>query len=536
MEQEYQPSDEAYVQAELEEIAFIYETLFPGRAMTVNLSWNRESAAKGRPEVTPENKPLSNDNAGDQVLGQLRMGVAPEESTDELLHVNVSIPRHPMPGELEEDELSRPMRGRVTKTLFKLSPVLFEQLKHMVESWGESRRTRRHRFRQLPYAYTPVYTLPDPRDGSDKAPAILIGFHFLEVGGGEKLAFDTVHWALEAGLRVIVISDRPTQQRLAHKLPDDPRVRFIRTDRYLERPLHAAFLRKLIARENIRAVHNHHCGILYESMPMLRAYYPDLMAIDSTHIIEYHDGGYPRVAGIWSDYHDLHHVISEDLGRFLEEEFGVGGKTRLGRLLDEGARDTAPLPIRMQAKQKSYRVAFVGRMMHQKRPILMMKILQKLARWGRLRGIDFQFDIVGEGPYREAVEVLVQRYGLTGRVTLHPAQTDVPALLRECDIMLLPSANEGLALVCYEAIEQGCIPITTDVGAQREIEPAGLMVSRAPLRTVSGMVKAVKRLVSSQAFIDQMAAELGEKYQQLSSETTAKELLMPVYRDIASGK
>lgn len=535
MEQEYQTSDEGYVQAELDEITFIYQTLFPGRPITINLGWNRESAAKGNPEVLPESEPLTNSHVGGRFLGQVRLGPEPGETTAEPLNVNLSIPRHPLSGELEEDELSRPMQGRVTRALFKLSPMLFEQLKHMLEVRGENRRTRLHRFQRYPYAYTPLCTLPDPRRASGKAPAILIGFHFLEVGGAEKLAFDTVHWALEAGLRVFIISDRPTQQRMAHTLPDDPRVRFIRTDRYLERELHGVFLKKLIGQENIVALHNHHCGILYESLPMLKADFPDLTVLDSTHIVEYHDGGYPRVSGVWSDYTDLHHVISNDLGRFLNDTFGIGDKTKLGRLLHEGARDTAPLPIRMKAKQKSYRVTLVGRMMHQKRPVVLMKTLQKLARWGRRRRIDFRFDVVGEGPYREALETLVRRYGLSDRVTLHPAQTDVPALLRECDIMLLPSANEGLALVCYEAIEQGCIPITTDVGAQREIVPGGLMVPRPPIKTLSGTIKAIQRLVSDQVFIDRMASELAEKYHQLAADPTAKELLMPVYRDLAKG-
>jgi glycosyltransferase involved in cell wall biosynthesis len=51
-------------------------------------------------------------------------------------------------------------------------------------------------------------------------------------------------------------------------------------------------------------------------------------------------------------------------------------------------------------------------------------------------------------------------------------RTDVPALMRESDVLLLPSVEEGFGLVCTEAIGSGCVPLVssacTDVCRQME--------------------------------------------------------------------
>jgi glycosyltransferase involved in cell wall biosynthesis len=41
-------------------------------------------------------------------------------------------------------------------------------------------------------------------------------------------------------------------------------------------------------------------------------------------------------------------------------------------------------------------------------------------------------------------------------------RTDVPELVRGCDVLLLPSVEEGFGLVCAEAIGAGCVPLVSD--------------------------------------------------------------------------
>ena len=40
-------------------------------------------------------------------------------------------------------------------------------------------------------------------------------------------------------------------------------------------------------------------------------------------------------------------------------------------------------------------------------------------------------------------------------------RTDVPALMRASDVLLLPSIEEGFGLVCTEAMGSGCVPLVS---------------------------------------------------------------------------
>jgi glycosyltransferase involved in cell wall biosynthesis len=57
---------------------------------------------------------------------------------------------------------------------------------------------------------------------------------------------------------------------------------------------------------------------------------------------------------------------------------------------------------------------------------------------------------------------LVLRYG--GSVTFTGLRKDIPAVLGETDIFVLPSYSEGLSNALMEAMSSGCACIASDVG------------------------------------------------------------------------
>src|SRR5690606_29074316 len=278
------------------------------------------------------------------------------------------------------------------------------------------------------------------------------------------------------------------------------------------------------------------CRPLYESLPQIRANLPWVEVIDSTHIVEYADGGFPRSSGVWSNFIDIHHVISKELVDYYREHFHVIGKVRLGRMLDRSGHPKGLPELNMQPGKKRLQVAFVGRLYYQKRPVVVAEAFRALAAWARRNDVELTGKIVGEGPFLDTVRDLLRRYGLADRVALLPADAPVPEILRQSDILLLPSNNEGLALVCYEAVEQGCIPISTDVGSQAEIVPQDLLVPLEPQACVKGIVAAVDRLWRDAAFLSRQREALVRAWTGLTADPTAEEILMPVYQKAASGQ
>ncbi|SCZ71897.1 Glycosyltransferase involved in cell wall bisynthesis [Epibacterium ulvae] len=522
--------DKDYIDQEVAGVRFIYETLYPQEPIELHLWWEKSKMAT--PLIQRQENPLNADMLSQGYLGAHRIGPAPQPGQlGRRICLTIPSPRQ-IRGRAHQNLpwADRPLHYRLVNSL---SPLLGEQGKYLVERRRQRLRPKRHKFARLPLSRTANY-LTDPAvahtTSRKKTPAILIGLHWLDVGGAESLGLNSIQWALDLGLRVFVMVGQHGPERLRAKLPQHPDLHLIRTDRYLPPALVGHFVERLIAQENIILTHNHHCVPLYDALPAIKLRHPHVVNLDSTHIVEHHDGGYPRISGVWSNFLDYHHVISNELLAFYGESFRVyGSKMVLGRLLDDRQRDKTPLPVRLSAGQNTCRITFVGRMVHQKRPLLMLAILRRLHKWGKANNVSFHFDIVGEGAYLEALRHKVARWRLNDCIHLHGAGSDVPALLAKSDIMLLPSSNEGLALVCYEAIAAGCIPISTDVGGQNEICPAETLVPWAPFKTVRETCNLVIRLLRDKGFAQQVERTQNARLQALQNEPSAREVLSRIY-------
>ncbi|MGJ8668409.1 MAG: glycosyltransferase family 4 protein [Oceanococcus sp.] len=80
----------------------------------------------------------------------------------------------------------------------------------------------------------------------------------------------------------------------------------------------------------------------------------------------------------------------------------------------------------------------------------------------------WQLVLAGDGPSRTAFEQLTNELGIRDRVEFLGNVTDVPGLLKTCDVGVLISQAEGLPLAILEQIRQGLPVIATDVGGVAE--------------------------------------------------------------------
>lgn len=84
------------------------------------------------------------------------------------------------------------------------------------------------------------------------------------------------------------------------------------------------------------------------------------------------------------------------------------------------------------------------------------------------------------GTFRIAGEFLAEYQDRLQDMLSHPSVEvlghcdDVPALMRQHDILLLPSIEEGSPLVCLEAMGSGCVPVVSDVCTAIEHGKTGL--------------------------------------------------------------
>jgi teichuronic acid biosynthesis glycosyltransferase TuaC len=100
--------------------------------------------------------------------------------------------------------------------------------------------------------------------------------------------------------------------------------------------------------------------------------------------------------------------------------------------------------------------------------------------------------LIGKGEDEADLRALAQREGVESRVFFAGSIDHdlMPLLLSAADVMVLPTANEGLANAWVEALACGTPVVTCDVGGARELiasDIAGRLVARDPQAVAAGV-------------------------------------------------
>ncbi len=110
--------------------------------------------------------------------------------------------------------------------------------------------------------------------------------------------------------------------------------------------------------------------------------------------------------------------------------------------------------------------------------------------------------IIGEEGIPEYMTQLhadIDRLGLGDRVVLTGFSDDVPRLIADLDILVLPSRNEGFGRVLVEAMSSCIAVVATDVGGIPEAVRDGVDGLLVPPQAVSDLAAAIRLLVSDEA-------------------------------------
>src|SRR5262249_30881247 len=81
----------------------------------------------------------------------------------------------------------------------------------------------------------------------------------------------------------------------------------------------------------------------------------------------------------------------------------------------------------------------------------------------------WRLTLYGNGPMKDGIRRLVQRFGLEGRVTLAGHVSRIVDISAENHVLVMPSRSEGLPLAMVEAMLCGRPVVATDVAGHSEI-------------------------------------------------------------------
>jgi glycosyltransferase involved in cell wall biosynthesis len=120
---------------------------------------------------------------------------------------------------------------------------------------------------------------------------------------------------------------------------------------------------------------------------------------------------------------------------------------------------------------------------------------------------DARFLIVGDGQKRQELEAYAERKGCAGKAIFTGFRMDIPEVLKEISVSVLPSLSEGLSNVLIESMAAGVPVVATEVGGNPEIVEDGVTGLLIPPRDAGSLAQAIVFLLQN----SEKAAFMGQE-------------------------
>ncbi len=112
----------------------------------------------------------------------------------------------------------------------------------------------------------------------------------------------------------------------------------------------------------------------------------------------------------------------------------------------------------------------------------------------KLRHCRLALDVIGDGSERQRLETLTQSLQLCDQIRFHGIRDDIPAVLAQASMFVLPSVTEGISLTLLEAMATGLPVVACDVGGNPEVVADGQTGILVPPRDPAAIAEAIQRL------------------------------------------
>lgn len=360
--------------------------------------------------------------------------------------------------------------------------------------------------------------VPFPRRSENEPVMVFLVLPWMQMGGSEKCMLDIASYVVKKGWALTFVLTMPSwkeddigeialENQWLHKAlalsvdtwdllslaPHDMTVRAYRHLLESRRPDYLLMANSRWA---------------YSNSKFVKTIVPKTTTVDYNHMIHmsWEGGGLPRFGANNSQYFDLHLTASQNVAdsmkKWINESIMVTNPekvqtcyvgTNAGMLHTGTARITAREQMRQRygISDEQLVVLFAGRFVIDKGLDVMADIIEKVEKEPKTNE-RLVFVFVGSGEEESRLQPYLSTVSHEKQplvIVAPPAQgllelRDYYAL---SDVFLLPSVNEGIALVVYEAMAAGLLVMTTDVGGQKEIVTSETGILLPNFRSLSRM-------------------------------------------------
>lgn len=304
---------------------------------------------------------------------------------------------------------------------------------------------------------------------------LLMVLPWLSIGGADKFNLDLLDQLIRNGWEVTIVTTAPGDHSWESEFYRFTPDIFV-LSRFLRMVDYPRFLQYLIRSRGYDVVMISNSELGYLLLPYLRAHCPGPVYLDYCHMEEdyWKNGGHPRKAVVYQDMLDLNITASRHLKDWMVKNGANPEKIQVC-YINVDTNIWLPDISQRELLRKQFKIPetmpvilFAGRLVEQKRPLLLVKILARLAQ----TGLEFMAVIIGDGPLRQEVQDNIHGHPhLSSKIYLPGflPNEQIRHWMQAADIFLLPSEQEGIALTIYEAFACGIPVVSADVGGQAEL-------------------------------------------------------------------
>jgi glycosyltransferase involved in cell wall biosynthesis len=161
------------------------------------------------------------------------------------------------------------------------------------------------------------------------------------------------------------------------------------------------------------------------------------------------------------------------------------------------------------------------------------ELIAALAELPEARLVLVGRDLEQGGAYAERLERQAEELGVRDRVVFAGYRDDPHAVLRQLDVVALPSWTEGLPLVVLEALAHGRPVVATPVGGTPELVTDGVTGLLVPPRDPHALAAALRRLLDDPELARRLGEAGRERVAQDFSASKMGQRVLEIYEEVA---
>ena len=312
-----------------------------------------------------------------------------------------------------------------------------------------------------------------PKKEKNNKMNILMIIPWMTMGGADKFNLDIVKRSDKHKFHFVIVTTEPNRNEWRQQFEENAEVYDLTT--FLDRKYWISFINYLIQKNHIDIIFNTNSTFGYNILPYLKGTYPQIPIMDYIHMEEWYNrnGGFSRDSSSISSVIDKTYLCNKNSENILVDHFHRKpedvGTVYIG--VDEQIYDSGKFNKKEILKEKhietngKYIISYICRIAEQKRPYLLLEIIDKL----RKTRDDFMVIVAGDGPLLDKIKKEARKKKIEDKMIFLGSVKDTEKIYAISDVTINCSIKEGLALTAYESLAMGVPVISSDVGGQKEL-------------------------------------------------------------------